>query len=416
MLAVSGGLDSMCLLHAVATRRRPGQSVVVATFDHRSSPVSAAAVRHVRREGAARGLEVVAARAAVRERSEAGWRRARWAFLRSAAATRGATILTAHTADDHLETVVMRVLRGTGARGLAALLAPAPGIERPFVGIPRESLHAWAERDGLSWVEDPTNLDPRWFRNRVRHELLPALMRVDPTLPRVLVDLSIRAAAWRAEMAGLVAGWARADAPGAVLVDADRLADLDPPGRLVAWQAILGEQGRALDRRGLRRLAVMAPRGRTGLTVPLSGGVEAVVVREGIRVSARPDVPPLVRGVEGRDSVAFGSWVFRWALAAETSDGTGVSDERGTWVRDGAEVTVRAWEPGDRLAGGATRPSRRVSRFLADAGIAGPLRRGWPVVLADGEIVWVPGIRRANAAPVRPGRPVRRLECERSRP
>ncbi|MGZ8457998.1 MAG: ATP-binding protein, partial [Gemmatirosa sp.] len=122
VLAVSGGRDSMVLLDAacaVARDRLAG----VATFDHGTGPHARAAVRRVRRAAVRRGLPVLAGRADLPDAGEAAWRAARWRFLRRAARRLGATtVATAHTRDDQIETVAMRVLRGAGPPGLAGLL------------------------------------------------------------------------------------------------------------------------------------------------------------------------------------------------------------------------------------------------------------------------------------------------------
>ena len=142
----------------------------------------------------------------------------------------------------------------------------------------------------------------------------------------------------------------------------------------------------------------------------LSGGFEVVRRRDRflLRPAASPDReadrPRALRG-----TVKVGGWSFR-PLADEE-----VGAELGAWVAalpsDGA-LTVRAWRPGDRMRLGEGGPARRVKRFLAEAGIAGMDRAGWPVVLADGEIVWIPGVRRRDAASARSGRPLR-YRCER---
>jgi tRNA(Ile)-lysidine synthase len=81
----------------------------------------------------------------------------------------------------------------------------------------------------------------------------------------------------------------------------------------------------------------------------------------------------------------------------------------------GVALTVRGWRPGDRIRTSGARAARRVKRYLAEAGIPGPLREGWPVVLVADEIVWIPGVCRGVAATARPGRPEVLYVCERIR-
>src|SRR5207248_11421456 len=122
------------------------------------------------------GMPVVVGCAEQSERTEAAWRAARWEFLRSVARRVKGPVITAHSRDDQIETVLMRALRGAGARGLAGLRAPS-AVRRPFVDVSRAELHAYAMARSLSWIEDPTNRSPRHLRNRIRHDLLPSLLR-----------------------------------------------------------------------------------------------------------------------------------------------------------------------------------------------------------------------------------------------
>ena len=127
VLAVSGGCDSMVLMHAVAGARESAAGARdaparILTFDHGTGPAASEAAALVAREGVGLGFEVRIGRASVAIATEAEWRAARWRFFRKAALP-GARVATAHTRDDQLETVVMRALRDAGARGLAGLAA-----------------------------------------------------------------------------------------------------------------------------------------------------------------------------------------------------------------------------------------------------------------------------------------------------
>jgi tRNA(Ile)-lysidine synthase len=426
VLAVSGGRDSMVLMHAVAiawSRLAIAPTPRVLTFDHGTGPHATAATDLVAREAAALGLEPTVGRATHPGETEAEWRAARWTFLRHAAPS--ARIATAHTLDDQLETVVMRAMRGAGARGLAGLAAASETIIRPFIRLSRATLQAYGNTRGVPFVEDPTNASRAYLRNRVRLDLLPALCRARPRFGAEMLSVAERAAEWRREVDALARNFLSEDAQGGLLrVARDQLSTYDSAALCVLWPAIAARASVTLDRRGTLRLAQFTSSGAPGARIQLSGGVEVIrhrdsfVIRRTARTAASGEIP--LRGV-----VQFGEWRFR-PLSASESRGRQCSDEtlgeggrvqrENLWVAElpaDRPLFVRAWRAGDRMRAYEGGAARRVKRFFSDARIPGPSRAGWPVVLADDEILWVPGIRRSDAASVRSGRPVARYACER---
>jgi tRNA(Ile)-lysidine synthase len=400
VLAVSGGADSMALLDAAA--RVASDRLTAATFDHRTGAHAREAARLVRAEAARRGIPVVVGRAPQRGATEAEWRAARWSFLRAAATERGAVVATAHTADDQVETVLFRAMRGAGARGLAALYADGP-VLRPLLALSREVVRGYAVARGLRCLEDPTNASLRHARNRVRLDLLPALRRARPAIDAELLELARRAADCRRGLEDAARALVAEERPQrAVSVAAASLAGYDRETLRVLWPAIAARAGAILDRRGTARLAAFTTDGRAGQRVPLAGGWEAVRTHDLLTIRRTPTAVP--RGVVAlRGEVTLGRWRFRPVSAAERSPWSAA-------LPDGAALTVRAWRAGDRIVRGGT--GRRVKRFFGDARIAAPERGGWPVVLADGAVVWVPGLCRSDAATDRSGRPGVPYVCE----
>ena len=278
MLAVSGGRDSMALLHAFARTAR-GSVAVVATFDHATGRAATRAAHLVAAEAARLGLPVVIGRATKRGVSEAEWRDARHQFLAEVANRTGARVATAHTRDDQVETVLMRVLRGTGARGLAGLYAG--DTVRPLLECTRDEVAAYAAYVGAAWVEDPTNESMRYFRNRVRRDLLPALGRVSPGFDEALIALAREAREWREALDQLVAPLARVTAGGAsVSVAVGALAPYSRAELSSLWPAIAARVGLAMDWRGTERAATFTNESRTGTRIQLSGGWEIARSRD----------------------------------------------------------------------------------------------------------------------------------------
>lgn len=192
--AVSGGPDSMAMLHALAWwRDRMGFAVVAHGVDH-GLRVEARAELDLA-EKVAKSLNVAFSRTqlavAPGGNLQARARSARQEALRSAADAAGARwIATAHHADDRAETVLLRLLRGAGPRGLAALPPRAGSWVRPLLLARRSDVLAHLERHGVPFVHDPSNDDSRFDRVRVRRELMPVLTALSPSIVTHLCDLA----------------------------------------------------------------------------------------------------------------------------------------------------------------------------------------------------------------------------------
>ena len=197
LVAVSGGPDSMALLHVLALlRARIGFGLFAHGVDHGLRAEADAELDLA--EGLARSIDVPFARSRVSVppggNLQARARAQRWDALRAAASHRGAIrIATGHHADDRAETLLMRLLRGTGLRGLAVLppLDRADGERiRPFYRARRADVEAHVARHGLPFATDPSNRDPRFLRTHVRHEVIPALERLSPRVVEHLCRLA----------------------------------------------------------------------------------------------------------------------------------------------------------------------------------------------------------------------------------
>jgi tRNA(Ile)-lysidine synthase len=189
LLAVSGGADSVALLHGaahLARTRAVAWRLTVAHLDHSLRPDSEADATFVAEVCAPLGLVFhsrrtdVAALARDEHRSlEDAGREARYRFLGEVAGPDG-LIATAHTADDAAETVLINLLRGSGLAGVSGMPARRGSVVRPLLAERRDTLRALLDIAGLAYRDDPSNLDPAYLRNRVRHELLPLLERLRP--------------------------------------------------------------------------------------------------------------------------------------------------------------------------------------------------------------------------------------------
>ncbi|WP_411278510.1 tRNA lysidine(34) synthetase TilS [Gemmatimonas sp.] len=417
VLAVSGGRDSMVLLQAMA-RWAPERIAAVATFDHGTGRYATDASSLVAAESRRLGLTVVRERSRTPGHSEAAWRTARWDFLGRIARAFKAQVVTAHTRDDQLETVVMRIMRGAGARGLAALAAPSR-VVRPWLGVSRAELARWATLETVAYLEDPMNVSRAFLRGRVRHELLPALETATPGFSDQILAIADQAAVWRREVEqyvdafGLVvsASRERASCPAVALESTSC------DGRAVLWPAVCARAGVTLNAKGTRELVKFTTAGRRGSSIRVSGG--AIVLRRGaaagepagdqfevrrVPTPRRRDGAPAWAGVSETVPPRFGGFRWRRLLTAPTPDAHSEPDLWTMGFSRGEQVALRVWTAGDRIRTVGAPAGRRVTRYFSEAHVPALDRPSWPVVLVDNEPVWVPGVCRSLAAPSRPGR------------
>lgn len=287
VLAVSGGPDSMALLHGAADAARWG--LTVAHLDHALRPESADDATFVTDAAAALGLSAevrrtdvgALARAEGRSIEDAG-REARYRFLEEVAPA-GALIATAHTADDAAETVLMNLMRGSGLAGVSGIPQRRGRIVRPLLGERRATLRAMLDDAGIAYRLDPSNEDPSFLRNRVRAEVLPLLEALRPGAVERIGRFAMLAGDDDALLDELAAVELERRSVG------DEIDWHDPPdpalGRRVLRLAV-GDPAPAAER--IEALLDAAARNRGGVTIELGGGRSASVRRRRIRMDLDP--------------------------------------------------------------------------------------------------------------------------------
>ncbi len=187
LCALSGGADSVAMTHCVWTLR-DGFEVSAAHFNHHlrgaESDRDEAFVRDLCQK---LGLPLTVGHGTVKPSEDAA-RQARYAFLRQAAP--GAWILTAHTLDDQAETVLLHLIRGTGLKGLGGIAPMAHPLLRPLLQVRRRDVMAYLRANDLAFVEDSTNAEDHYRRNRIRHQVLPLLEAENPRITEHLAALA----------------------------------------------------------------------------------------------------------------------------------------------------------------------------------------------------------------------------------
>lgn len=259
---------------------RSQADVIVATFDHGTGVFAENATRMVAARAGDLGLPCVIGRAGRMPARESDWRAARMEFLREVSAVENAIIATAHNRDDQVETVFMRILRESGPRGLSGLFADS-GLLRPLLEFRRTELADYVAAANLAFTEDPSNADRTHMRNRVRHDLLPALREVQPQFEEDLLAIARKSLIWRQGIERLVEELgAERQEVGELRVKRDRLRAYDASSLRVIWPALAARASVVMDRRGTLRAAEFTINGMTGGSIQLSGGIEILMRRD----------------------------------------------------------------------------------------------------------------------------------------
>lgn len=391
LCAVSGGRDSMALLHLLsALAPETGTQVMAAHFNHQLRPLADRDEDFVRAWCGARGIPLACGRgnaggfAAGEGLSiEDAARTLRYAFLEKAAGELGADrIATAHHREDNAETVLLHLLRGAGPQGLGGIPPIRGRIIRPLLEISRKEIDAYVERNGIPYVEDETNRDPAYTRNRLRMEVLPLLEEIAP-------GASGRIAA----AASLLR-----EEDGYLRREAERLLPAGEPGVLALPASLLEGQDRVLVRRMARamarRLGVELTQRQTeaalglrcGGFLDLPGNLCAVRTREALAFKRRQPPPP--PGPLRLGEQIWGPW--RVTVERREEPPAAQTPEQIVLWDAGGELTVACWDGGGRMA--VENGSRTVKRLFADRGIPVERRGEHPVVLLDGRPAAVWGV------------------------
>jgi len=318
---------------------------------------------------------------------EAWWRRERYRLLEAARERSGcAAVATAHTLDDQAETVLLKLLRGAGPRGVAAIRRRRGSIVRPVLDLRREELRSWLRSRGATWREDASNLAADRPRAWLRRHVVPLL---ESAYPHALEQLAAFAAALAEDDTFMVAALAAAPPWPAVgrPVAAAPVAAL-PPALLRRWLLALADRLPLGEPPSRVQLAAVDGLLRIGVPAAVDLGRRWVLRRRGDRLHlSPPPCPPFVPVAASVPSTTALPGGFFARLGVAAGGGAGHAARLDERVR-AAALLWRPARPGERWAGAGGRP---LARALAAACVPPEWRRAWPVLEADGTMIWVPG-------------------------
>jgi len=431
-VALSGGADSVALLRALAARRQElGLVLHAAHLHHGLRGAEADGDLEFCRELAAK-LEIPFHEARVDTAAEAradaktgkpaesieeAARRLRYSWF-AQLLSKGLldAITTGHTLDDQAETVLAKFLRGAWTEGLAGI---SPKVEtagaailRPLLETNRIDIEAYLNALGQPWREDSTNRHLTFTRNRIRHELLPLLEGWNPRLREHLAQMAELAhdeeAWWQAELARLAPrlilpgrparGGGRAAGEG-LAIEVNRLAALAPAVQRRLVRHAAQRFGAALDFAATEAVRSLALDGRAGQRLALPQGLCAERTARELRLSVAPEPAAKGKSAGARDpqySVAIPGdldapeFGVRLRIALTNPEVT----ENGTvgGDRQPQTATLRNWKPGDRVRLRYSSGLRKVKEVLERKHVTGTERALWPVLEADGRVVWMKGV------------------------
>ena len=458
LLAVSGGCDSMAMMVCLASMAQTGQltfaKLHVAHLDHQlRGDESAADAAFVREQAQKLGLpftletmDVARLAAADKESIELTARRLRYEFLARLARQHSCTkIALAHNADDNAETILHRILRGTGIRGLAGIPAvrSLPGEDlcfiRPLLSIPRAAIEEYEAQNQIPSRHDRTNLSRAYTRNRIRLDLLPLLKQ--QYNPQV-VDALLRLGRIAEEAGGTLEMDTAAALQTLILERTDHSITLPLELLQTKTRAELAQIIRAAmdllqipqQQIGFRQIAailnlIQTRNGDETLLLPAALIVERtanqlILLRQDssrLETESAPPLSPAAISLPGRTSLAPGYIRF------DPSDGEKPISALDTQLLDStAEILasfrktkknceeildydairepllLRTWQEGDRFWPLGAAGDKTLGDFFTDVKIPAPLRRRIPLLCDQAGILWVLGLRIAHRARITP--------------
>jgi len=426
VVSVSGGADSMALLHALWEVRRDFHlTLVVAHLDHGLRAESGEERSFVRKAAAGLGIPFVSRRVDVRAQQKRGGftlqeaaREARYAFLLETSKTqKGTRIALGHTADDQAESVIMRFLRGSGTRGLSGIPPVRGGIIiRPLIEVWREEVESFLRERKVTYLTDPSNRSLHFLRNRVRHELLPLLQQYNPRFRQMLVQMAdlFRAEEqfWEKILEERFPLLVRNRKKDSITLDIPSLAGQPLPLRLRSFRHAIEKVLGHLRRVGFSHIltienVVQNPEPNKSLQLPQ--GLCVVKAYQALTISrSKEEVIPFEHSVPGPGYVEIPEIGrgMRFAVQTDSPRGRPENSSGVAWLDfDPIDfpLTIRSFRPGDRFQPLGMEGEKKVKDLFIDYKIPTIQRKRTPLLFKEDRLLWVVGVRIDHRARLKPG-------------
>ena len=407
LVGVSGGLDSLVLLHLLHFDPVfAGLNIVIGHFDHGMRSQSHLDALWVKGLAQAWGIRCEIGRADYMLSSENDARIARYKFLED---TRDSLnldwVITAHHADDQAETVLFRILRGTGVWGLNGILeSRSPAILRPLLPFSRDELEEYAKRMGIQALQDPTNFDSGFARNALRNEILPQIEEnVAPAARHSLIRLSQIATehrnAWSSVLQKICADLILSSDSDRMILDRKLFLSFNDEACAIILRELCQKFAVNLSESATRSALVFSRKSQSGNRMNIGGSMSLIrsfdkllLVKTESKLMGESFVIE-VPGVGIADlTLGRKRWTTSWSTEVVLED---------AWCEVFClkqlvfPLCVRNWNPGDKIT--YSYGSKKLKKIFSEKKISVERRFETPVVVdAMGRTLWIPGVSRTS--------------------
>lgn len=412
LVAVSGGSDSIGLLAVLAELRQRLELELVAAHVHHGLRGADADADEECAAAAAESFGVPFVRRALGSSLQAGSnveeraRQLRYRALHELAGENGcAKVATGHTRDDQAETLLLRLIRGSGPRGLSAILpVRSDAVVRPLLGSGRSEIETVVKSLRLDYRLDASNRDPRFLRTHVRHRVLPLLRELNPSI----VESLAHSAALQQTLEGILRSWTSDQLERVLHGDTLDVAGLRtlPAARasyvVRAWLEKADARCRGLARVHVDAVVDLAFSARKSGRLTLSGGLcvrrrgESLVLGEVPKPAA--DAPRVLK--PGDELRLPGGWRLSASVVGRLPQRGSLPGDLWSavcaWKKAGDELEVRSARRGERVQPLGMQGRKKLSDLFIDHKVPSEERSSYPVIDHGGSIVWVPGVVRTD--------------------